>query len=259
MKKFLLLIVAVAFISLPVIANAGKDDLNAQAMPQPPAYKSRGELTAEIKRLEAIPGKRSWQEDFTLGVAYMHAGRTGQALVLLEKTVKERPSFEKAYESLGMARFKDGDMEGALRAWKRAVKADNKAVHLKRMIVVARDRLVIAAKVDALLREVDGGKKKGWQAHLELARLYLKLRKPGKSLIHVNKAIGIKGEDVTLLEVRGRAYAGAGEYGQAAVAFRKAHALSPEASPDKRRLRRMLADMEHFLRRAEERKKAPAK
>jgi len=257
MKKFLLLMAVVAFIFLPVIGRAGEGASEADAMPRPPAYKTRGELTAEIKRLEAISG-RSWQEDFTLGVAYMHAGMTGQALVLLDKTVKERPSFEKGYESLGMARFKGGDMQGAVRAWERALKKNSKAVYLKKMIAAARERLAAAGKAEALLRQVNTGKKKGWEGHLELARLYLTLRDPGKSLVHVNKAIGIKGEDAALLEVQGRAYAGGADYRQAAGAFRKAYALAPENSPDRQRLSRMLADMENFVRRAEGGKKAPA-
>ncbi len=257
MKKVLLFILALAFISLPVTAIAAKDAGSGIVMPKPPAYKSKTELTAEIKRLEAISTGRSWQQDFTLGVSYMHAGKVGSALALLERVSEQRPDFLKVYEPIGMARFKSGDMEGALKAWRQALKADPKAVHLKKMIVLAGDRLVLSRRVEGLLKELDTGAESSWESQLKLSRLYLKLREPEKSLVHVNKAIALKGEDASLLEAQGRAHAGRGEFMLAAGAFKKASAMAPEQGPFKLRLQRMLADMQALLRRAEGKRNQP--
>ncbi len=249
MKKVLLFIIALAFISLPVTAIASKDAVSGIVMPKPPAYKSKAELTVEIKRLEALTDSRSWQQDFTLGVAYMHAGKVSSSLALLEQVIEQRPDFLKVYEPIGMARFKGGDMEGALKAWQQALKADPKAIHLKKMIVLAGDRLVLSRRVEGLLKGLDADKESSWESQLKLSRLYLKLREPDKSLIHVNKAIALKGEDAILLEAQGMAHAGGGEFMLAAGAFKKASAMAPEQGPLKLRLQRMLADMETLLRR----------
>lgn len=256
MRKLLLLLAFFVF-----MASAGdvfaKGEKAKEVLPKPPEYKTRAELETEIDRLEALSDGRSWQEDFTLGVAYMHAGMTPEALMLIEKTLKERPSFEKGYASLGMARFRSGDLKGAIVAWERALKADPKAAHLRRMSVVANDRLVIGKQVDELLKAIGTGKKKGWEPHLELARLYLKLRKADVSMVHIKKAIKIKGEDLTLLETLGKAHAGMGDYKLASAAFKKALALSD--GPNRRRLQGMLADMELFVKRAEAQKKKSGK
>ncbi len=249
MKKVFLFILVLAFISLPVTVVAAKDAGSSSALPKPPAYKSKAELTAEITRLESISGGRSWQQDFTLGVAYMHAGKVRSALTFLERVIERRPDFLKAYEPIGMARFKGGDMEGALKAWRLALKADPKSIHLKKMIVLAGDRLVLSRRVEGLLKGLDADKESSWESQLKLSRLYLKLREPEKSLIYVNKAIAIKGEDATLLEAQGRAHAGGGEFMLAAGAFKKASTMVPEQGPFKLRLLRMIADMESLLRR----------
>jgi len=251
MKKVFLFILALTFISLPVSAIAAKDVGIGKASPKPPAYKTKAELSVEIKRLEAMAGERSWQQDFTLGVAYMHAGKSRSALTLLERVIQQQPNFLKTYEPIGMARFKGGDMEGALKAWKLALKAAPKAVHLKKMIVLAGDRLVLSRRIDGLLRDVDTGSKSSWESQLKLSRLYLKLREPEKSLVYVNKAIALKGEDATLLEAKGRAHAGGGEFMLAAGAFKKAYSMASDQGPFRLRLQRMLADMETLLRRAE--------
>jgi len=256
MKKFLLIMIAVAFtILVGNVYAEGENDM-AGAMPPPLVYKTGAELKAEIGRLEAVAGggegvsgtrRRTWQEDFTLGVAYMHAGRLEEALTLIEKTIEARPSFTQAYGSLGMARFRLGDMEGAVTAWKRAIKADPRAIHIRRMMVIANDRMVLGKRVETLLGALGKSENKEWEPHLELARLYLKLRRADDSMMHIKKAIEIKGEDMTLLETLGRAHAGRGDFKGASVAFKKALKLA-KAPPDQRRLQGMLADMRLFVK-----------
>jgi tetratricopeptide (TPR) repeat protein len=255
---FLIAIVVLMFSSNDIYAQSavsGKPSqvAEADAAPRPLTYKSRAELGSEIKRLEALGDLRSWQEDFTLGVAYMHAGRLPEAITLVEKTSLARPSFDKAFESLGMARFRAGDMVGAVRAWERAIKINPKAAHLKKMVTLASDRQEVGNRIDELQEALGTGNgKELWKPRLELAGLYLKLRNADKALLFVKEAISIKGEDAELLEVLGKAQAGRGDYKKASTTFKKAIALTPDSDlPGLRRRRGMLADMVLVIKRVE--------
>src|SRR3990172_4602938 len=103
-------------------------------------YSNPSELKSEIERLEGLKKGRglSWQDTFRLGVAYLHARRTLDAVETLKEAESLYPRYYKIYESLGMAYYRLGDFENAKVEWQKALDAaPEKIKQLKEMVAVA--------------------------------------------------------------------------------------------------------------------------
>src|SRR3972149_1944443 len=156
------------------------------APPEPFTYQTREDLDKAIKKFEEDrkSTKFTWQDGFNLGVAYIYAERFEDAVKPFEEVKNYRPSFDKTYESLGMAYYRQGNMGKAIEAWQKALELNPSAEHLKDMLERAKRRFEIKNRAEALKEEI-GKEEAGWPKRLELAAVYLMLMEPDPAIIEL--------------------------------------------------------------------------
>jgi Tfp pilus assembly protein PilF len=205
--------------------------------PEVPLYLSMEEIQRDVETFEGIKAQRalSWQETFRLGVAYFHAGRLDDAVETLEEATRLRPGFSKSYESLGMAYFKLGELEKAVETWQKALKIRPDAAHLEDMIERAKRRTGIDKRVLTLEKAVEEGRA-GWMMRLELATLYVAVRKLEEARVQLDEALKEKKDSPELYETLARVHAMEGDFEKAVEAEKKALELKPEDEVLKKRL-----------------------
>jgi tetratricopeptide (TPR) repeat protein len=241
MKKRTILTILITGIIMLAAAVGGYFLYTAKNRPpEVPLYLSMEEIQRDVETFEEIKAQRalSWQETFRLGVAYFHAGRLDDAVEALEEATRLRPGFPKSFESLGMAYFKLGELGNAVETWQKALALRPDATHLEDMIERAERRIEIDKRVSTLEKAVEEGRA-GWKVRLELATLYVALRKLEEARVQLEEATKENKDSPELYDTLARVHAMEGDFEKAVEAEKKAFELKPEDEAIKKRLEEM--------------------
>lgn len=240
MKRGTVVIISlVAAVSIGIAAWGGYSWSKEKNTPPPQVtYNNVAELDKDIERLEKLKGSGglSWQEAYTLGVAYVQKGNIKRAVPLLEDVARRRPSFSKTFGSLGMAYFRSDEPGKAAEAWEKALKLDPKAEFLKEMIERAKRKTEVLDRIASLENEADAE----WQKKFELAALYMGVKRFEEAKSQLMKIIAVKGDSPEVYDALAETYAITGDFDKAIDAERKAVRLDPK----KEILRKRLSEME---------------
>ena len=241
MKK-IAVIIFLTFILIGSIIGGGYYWYKKQnTPPQTVAYKSIEEVDRDIARLEPLDkaGRISWQNKYLLSVAYLQKGRVADAVKGLEEVTKLKPNFYKTYESLGMAYYRLDEIEKAVSTWETAVKMSPDAAHLNEILARAKQRIEIKRRIETLEHEVKQ-EQVNWQKKLELAMLYLTMKRAADAKTLLEDVLKIKKDDADVYDSVAQAYAMSGDFEKAIAAEKKALKLKPGDEALKKRLAEMV-------------------
>jgi tetratricopeptide (TPR) repeat protein len=213
--------------------------------PEVPLYANMEEIQRDIERLEGLrleTNGLSWQDTFILGVAYIQARMFDEAVTTLEEAIRLKPGFHKSYESLGMAYFRLGELEKAVKSWEEAHRMRPEATHLEEMIDRAERKRAFENRVSALEKAVEKGRA-GWRNRLELASLYIAMKRVEDAKAHLEEALKEKKDSPELYDALAQVHAMGGDFDKAVEAEKMAVRLNPDDEAMKKRLE----ELEKFI------------
>jgi tetratricopeptide (TPR) repeat protein len=240
-KRTLLILILLVFVVLAGAAGGGYYWLKSKTKPlELPLYANMEEIQRDIEGLEGLREAKglSWQDAFRLGVAYIHAGRLDDAVTTLEEARGLRPRFHKIHESLGMAYFRLGELDKAITVWEKALEMRPDATHLEEMIKRAGQRLAFEKRISTLEQVMDKGRA-GWVERLELASLYISMRRLDEAKVQIEEALREKQDSPELYDALAQAHAMGGDFEKAVEALKKAVQLNPDDEVLGKRLEEM--------------------
>ncbi len=211
--------------------------------PETITYGSLAEVEADIDRLEPLynSGRISWQDTYRLGIAYLQKGEYEKARDVLRDAARLRPDFNRTYESLGMVLFRLGDMDGAVKAWKKAKDLNPKALYLDEMMERARRKKALRERIAYLERVVK--EDTDWKKRFELATLYLSVRRIKEARSILEALLKVERDNPDIYTALAQAYAMSGDFEKAVEIQKRA----VELKPDDEKLKGRLKEMERIL------------
>lgn len=103
------------------------------------AYFQKGDYSSAIKKLRAglKIDPNSPMALFDLGNSYLQSQRYRAATAAYKKAFAQQKDFWPAINNIGLVKYEQGDVEGAIDAWQRAIKIDNQSAEPKLALAVA--------------------------------------------------------------------------------------------------------------------------
>lgn len=92
------------------------------------------------------------QDDYQAGVLFYGQGQYGEAITILQESVKENPNFWQAYQVLGQAYYKSGNKTAALSAFNKSLKINPNNPDLRRLAdsITRQDKNISMPNADSI-------------------------------------------------------------------------------------------------------------
>lgn len=231
-------------VNLPEFVNIGPDGILDIASPASDFYRlmdDAAELRAkgdEAGAFEALAkaiamDPNDARVNFAMGGALTTSGRSKEAIPYLTKATQVNPDFAQAFYSLGAAEMREHNLDDAIAAWTRSLRINPRFYEAHEALgfafyVQGKHADSLAHLLLALDEEPDRVSVLVLAASLMATSSDAAIRNGPEAVILAERAAGLQGQDISVLDTLSAAYAETGHFDRAKEATDRAIALAEQ-------------------------------